>query len=189
MVASLIFALTLFQGLLAAAAALFLLWFLFLALPGLVNGPPFVGTSPERMRTMLQLAELKPSELVIDLGSGDGRLLAASARAGARAIGYEVNLFLVWRSRVRLWQQRLLRQAEVRWGNFWRADLRQADVVFIFGYSTIMARLERKLAAELRPGARFISYRYQLPTWPAEASRDHVYLYRISASSIEPRVG
>ncbi len=178
MVGALITAITLLQWCLGLAAAVLVLWLVFLALPGFMAGPPFVGTPPARLRVMLELAQLKPGEVVFDLGSGDGRLLREAAAAGAAATGYEVNLFLVWRSRFNLARAGLGRRARVLWRSFWRADLSSADVVFIFGYSTIMARLEAKLQAELKPGARLVSYRYKLPSWPPAAERDHVYLYR-----------
>src|SRR3990170_5968369 len=56
---------------------------------------PYVATKRDKIETIIKLAQIKPKETVVDLGSGDGRLLFAAVRSGARAIGYEVNPFLI----------------------------------------------------------------------------------------------
>src|SRR3989344_831629 len=62
---------------------------------------PYVATKKEKIETIIKLAQIKPHETAIDLGSGDGRLLLAAAQKGARAIGYEINPFLVLLTRVK----------------------------------------------------------------------------------------
>lgn len=84
----------------------------------------------------------------------------------------------MWRTRLAALVRGFSSRVTVRWGDFWHADLGQADVVFIYGYSTIMARLEAKLRRELKVGACVVSYRYQLPTWKPEAAHEGVYRYR-----------
>jgi len=173
-----IFSLRVFQACLLLAAAGLVLWLICLiALPGLFSGPPFVGTGPESLRTMIALARLRPNELVIDLGSGDGRLLLAAARSGCRAVGYEMNPFLVLSSRLAISRQGLQRRVRVVWGDFWKAELKDADVVTVFGFSTIMGRLAAKFSAELKPGARVVSERYRLAGWPITEQVDGVFLY------------
>jgi len=56
---------------------------------------PYVATKRDKIETIIKLAQIKPKETVVDLGSGDGRLIFAAARAGAHAIGYEINPFLI----------------------------------------------------------------------------------------------
>jgi len=177
MVEILILSLRVFQALLLAAAVLVVIWLVFLSLPGLMRGAPFVGTRPESLKAMLDLAVLRSGETVVDLGSGDGRLLFAAARAGCRAVGYEINLFLVWSSRWRAWRLGLSPRVTVRWGSFWKARLDEADVVLVFGFSNIMADLAKKLADELRPGARVVSLRYELSAWPAAGRSGEARLY------------
>lgn len=173
-----IIGLLIIQALLALAGIGLMLWLIFLILPAFFGGPPFVGTSPERVQQMMALAQLAPGERVIDLGSGDGRLLLAAAKAGAEAVGYELNPFLVWWSRRQARQAGVAPQVRVHWGNFWSANLNSAEVIMIFGFSTIMAKLSQKLASELKPGSRVISYRYELPGWKLEGQVGHVYQYR-----------
>ena len=173
-----VMSLRIFQAFLLLAAAGVILWLVCLiALPGLFNGPPFVGTGPGNLRAMMDLARLRPDELLIDLGSGDGRLLIAAARAGCRAVGYEMNPFLVLSSRLAVRRLGLQRRVRVVWGDFWQADLGTADVVTVFGFSTIMERLAAKFSAELKPGARVVSARYRLAGWPVAGQSGEVFLY------------
>jgi len=174
--------LVVFQGLLLVAAAFMIAWLTYLiAVPGLAGGPPFVTTKDAQAGTMAALAGLRPGETIVDLGSGDGRLLVAAAKAGCLAVGYEINVFLVLWSRFSAMRHGVSRRVRVRWGNFWKADLSRADVVMVFGFDGIMERLGSKFAAELRPGARVVAHRYPLPGWRPIAEEGRVFLYRKEA--------
>lgn len=72
--------------------------FLFI-LPILYGGAVFAKSDEKLIATMIQLAKVKPGEKAVDLGSGDGSVIIALAKAGAEAHGYELNPFLVWLSR------------------------------------------------------------------------------------------
>ncbi len=171
--------LSVIKALLLVAAGLYVLWLFFIiAAPGYMEGPPFVGSKPEVLAAAAALAELKSGETVVDLGSGDGRVLFAAARVGCKAVGYEMNPFLVLRTIAAAWRLGLAERVRVHWGDFWKADLSAADVVTIFGFSTIMERLRRKCEAELKPGARVVSFRYRIPGWNPSSERDRVFLYR-----------
>ncbi|MEY4744867.1 MAG: hypothetical protein RL272_812 [Candidatus Parcubacteria bacterium] len=171
--------LTVIKALLLVAACFYVLWLYYLiAAPGFADGPPYVGSKPDVVAAMAALAAFRPGETVVDLGSGDGRLIIAAAKAGCTAVGYEINPFLVLRTRLALRRLGLADRARILRRDFWRADLSGADVVMIFGFSTIMERLQRKFAAELKPGARVVSSRYRLPDWKPEEERDRVFLYR-----------
>ncbi|TSC71820.1 MAG: hypothetical protein G01um101438_887 [Parcubacteria group bacterium Gr01-1014_38] len=143
-----------------------------------LQGAPYVPSDPAQVRAMLDLATVQPGETVVDLGSGDGRILEAFARAGAEAHGYEMNPVLVWVARRRIRTAGLIGKAFVHWGSLWRADVRSADVVAVFGVRHIMGRLERKLQRELKDGARVVSNGYQFPTWPVQQSAHRVFLFR-----------
>ncbi|MDP3685405.1 MAG: methyltransferase domain-containing protein [bacterium] len=148
----------------------------FLLVP-LLWGAPYVPSKPAQIRAMLDLTNVRPGEQVADLGSGDGRVVIAFARAGAEAHGYEINPLLVWRARRRIRAAGLAGKAFVYWQSLWRADVRTADVVTVFGVRHIMGRLERKLRRELKPGARVVSNGYQFPVWSVERSADRVTLF------------
>lgn len=156
-----------------------LLLFIFL-IRSMVRGAPFVPTRPEITEEMIRLLEIRPGEKAVDLGSGDGRLVVALARAGAEAHGYEINPLLVWWSRSTIRKLGLRGRAFIHRKSFWGADLSGFNLVTLYGISYIMKGLEQKLQKELRPNARVVSNAFPFPGWPYERKQGPVYLYRRS---------
>jgi hypothetical protein len=97
-------------------------------------------------------------------------LLRAAAQQGARAIGYEISIHLYLIARMR-------GRGEIRYRDFWKADLRDADVIFIFLEKRFMPRFEREIWPQLKPGCRVISNAFTLPAIPPAAS-DGCSVYR-----------
>ena len=127
---------------------------------------PFVPSIMPAVRTMLEEARIKPGEVVYDLGSGDGRLVRGAARMGARATGVERSRTLVMWSKLIGWYTRTPRHKFIC-GNFYKTDLRDADVVFTYLLPEVMERLRPKFENELRPGVRVVSYAFKVPGWTA----------------------
>lgn len=143
-----------------------------------LNGAPYLPTSKERVKKMLDLSELKPGEILIDLGSGDGRILIEAAGRGAKAIGYEINPILVYLTWRKIKKLGLEHKAKIFWENFWKVDFKNADLITIFGASGIMKKLEKKLLKELKSGARICSYIFPLPNLTPIKKEEGIYLYR-----------
>jgi len=165
-------------------AALFFLVMLFLM--SLIwtgsRGGPWVPTSRLLVQRMLALAEVRPGELVYDLGCGDGRVLVAAARRfGARAVGIELDvsrfLFSLAVTRV----LGLRRRVRVVRGDLFRQDLRGADVVVTYLLQDTNDRLQAKLLRELRPGSRVVSNTFTFSGLPLVRCDEEyrLYLYRI----------
>lgn len=144
---------------------LFVLIFLWILIPALYGLPP-VPTKPERIRKALKLADLRPQETLYDLGAGDGRVLFIAAREfGARAVGIEVGpiqCILIW---LRINANNLENQIQIKWENFYKADLRKADVVFIYATSTEITKLAPHLESQMKQGARLVSISADFPEW------------------------
>ena len=149
------------------------------------RGALYVSTSPVRIETFLEAIPLRPDELLLDLGCGDGRVLrAAHRRYGVKALGFEVNPLAY---SIACLLSMGIHGIKVRWGNFWSRDLGDADVIFCYLFPDVMERLASKLEKELKPGTRVISCNFFLPGWHAEkilrpdSSRhnDPIYVYRI----------
>lgn len=140
-------------------------------------GAPYVKSKKERVKTMMRLADLKPSDLVIDLGSGDGLFVIEAARHGAKAVGYEINPFLVWWSRRKIKSLRLAERAKIYHKNFWRANLSPATCVMLYGITGMMEKLEKKLERELKLGTKIISNGFSFPHWKVKIQENGVYLY------------
>ena len=167
---------------------------LFLLLSGLwliipaLYGVPWIPTREKRIRRALELANLQPDEILFDLGAGDGRVLIMAVQEfGARAVGIEigpVQCAVGW-LRSLLSEYRLRRgskqRVRIRCGNFYRANVAEADVIFVYLTSAQTLRLQDKLAHELKPGARVVSIAADFPDWqPSEVDRENlIFLYEM----------
>lgn len=168
-------------GLVGSGLVILLVGVLWLVIPALY-GVPWIPTREARIRRALQLAELQPGETLYDLGAGDGRvLLMAVKEFGARAVGIEigpVQWALGW---LRILLSGCRRRAGIRWANFYKADIQDADVVFVYLTSSQTSRLAEMLAKQLRPGARVVSIAADFPDWqPEQVDRERlVFVYRM----------
>ena len=153
-------------GLSLALFALTLLWILIPAFYGLPSKP----TKPDRIRKALKLVDLKPGEVLYDLGAGDGRVLLIAAKEfGARAVGLEVGpvqVVLVW---MRILLGGLSDLVQVRLANYYRADLSRADVVFIYATLQELMKLAPHLEKQMKPGTRLVSISADFPEWEPSA--------------------
>ncbi len=145
----------------------------------LLTGAPSVPSKRQAVTDLTALINGRPQRAV-DLGSGDGRLMLAVARAGIPVVGYEINPALVAWTWWRIRRQGLQQVARVRCHSFWRADLSDYDLVVLFGITAIMPRLQEKLQRELRPGAQVISNVFTFPDWPVAESRGSVHRYEVA---------
>jgi hypothetical protein len=154
---------------------------LWLVIPALY-GVPWVPTRTARIRKALQLARLQPGETLYDLGAGDGRVLLMAAKEfDAWAVGIEigpVQWALGW---LRIWLTGSSHRVQMRCGNFYRADVAEADVVFTYLTSSQITRLQEKLERELEPGARVVSVAADFPAWqPESVDREMlIFVYRM----------
>jgi 16S rRNA A1518/A1519 N6-dimethyltransferase RsmA/KsgA/DIM1 with predicted DNA glycosylase/AP lyase activity len=94
---------------------------------GAILGAPYLPILRRDSDRLLKLAGLKPGQTLIDLGSGDGRLLKAAAAQGIRCIGYEINPYLVFISRLVCWRYRHL--VTIHTADFWHTPLPPADAI------------------------------------------------------------
>lgn len=128
----------------------------------------FTPTRHQIADAMLQLAGVGPNDVVVDLGSGDGRIpIIAAQKYGARGVGIELDARLVELS----W--RIANEAEVASrvrfiaGDLFAADLSDATVVTAYLSASIMRLLLPKLRA-LKPGTRIVSHQFPMPGWPPD---------------------
>ncbi len=155
-----------------------LLWILVPAFYGL---PP-VPTKAARIQKALKLANLKPNEILYDLGAGDGRvLLIAAHHFGAKAVGIEigpVQCALIW---LRAVASGLGNQIHVRWANFYKADLKDADVVFVYATSKEVMKLAPHLKGQMKKGSRLVSISADFPEWEPTTmdDRDLIFVYEM----------
>ena len=143
---------------------------------------PFVPTPANVVDAMLNLADIKPADILIDLGSGDGRIvIAAAKRFGIQATGVEIDPDLVRQSQTLASQDGLAGKATFVQADLFAYDLRRASIVTLFLTPGVNLRLRSKLLSELRPGTRIVSHRFDMGSWaPAKTIQledDRIYLW------------
>jgi len=156
---------------------LFLLGLVWILIPALYGLPP-VPTKPERIQKALKLANLKPNEVLYDLGAGDGRVLFIAARNfGAKAVGLEIGPIqcaLIW---LRITANGLADQIQIKWENFYKARLSEADVVFVYATSKEVMKLAPHLEKQMKQGARLISISADFPEWEPSVMDEHELIF------------
>lgn len=149
----------------------------------MIIGAPLVPTNQKTAKRMIELLKLKKGQKLYDLGSGDGRLLLLAAQQGINATGIEVNLYAVMWSKLMSYLKQSHRHISVKWGNYWRIPIRDADAVVVFGLPHLMPRFAQKFKLELRIGTKVVSNSFQIPDLKLlkheTVGKDNIYLYRV----------
>ena len=144
---------------------------------------PYVSSPLEQVRQMLRVAKVKPDELVIDVGSGDGRIVILAAEDfGARGIGIELDAELVAHSRSVVAARGLDDRVSILHANALDVDISPADVVTLYLTPQGLALLRPYLERTLRPGTRVVSNVFQIPGWEPVAEslpKEEIWLYRV----------
>lgn len=139
--------------------------------PARVPDIHFTPTRQVIAEAMLALAGTGPGDLVVDLGSGDGRLVVLAAQLhGARGVGIEIQPPLVALSREVAAEAGVADRVRFVEGDLRDADLSSATVVVLYLSTTLTREITPKLRRELRPGARIVSQQFQLHEWPPDRS-------------------
>jgi precorrin-6B methylase 2 len=127
---------------------------------------PHIPTPEDVIPRMLELASVKPDELVLDLGSGDGRIPIAAARDfHAKAVGVEIRMKLVRACRIKIREMGLSQRVKILPQNFKKVNLRKADVLALYLSSYTLNLLVPKFTKELRPGTRIVNFDYPILGW------------------------
>lgn len=139
-------------------------------------GPPYVPTLRRNLEVALDLLELKSGQTMLELGSGDGRVLIAAAKRGVNVVGIELSpvLFIISWLRTRRYRKRV----RLIWGNYFMATWPPADAIFTFMIPRQMARLDKRIEqwrGERR--IRLASYGFRIPGKKAAKVRNGVFLY------------
>ena len=127
---------------------------------------PFITTPEDVVERMLALAGTGPTDHVVDLGSGDGRIVIAAAKLhGARGLGVEIDAKLVEASRENARRAGVANLVEFQERDVMLTDLSRATVVTIYLLPSLIDRLQPKFLDELRPGTRIVSHAFAMKGW------------------------
>ncbi len=142
---------------------------------------PWWRTDKGRAELMCELANVKETDIVYDLGSGDGEALIVAAReCGAEGVGVEIDPIRVWVSKMRIKRRKAENDIKILRKNFFDVDLSSATVVFAYLIPRALERLKPKFLEELKPGTRVVTFVYKMDL-PLIASdeKNEIYVYKI----------
>ena len=146
---------------------------------------PYVPTPRPVVEAMLDLAELTPRDYLIDLGSGDGRIVVAAARRGARALGVDIDPARVSEGYAAAQLAEVGQRTSFRRQDIFDTPIREANVVTTYLLPAINLRLRPRLLTELRPGTRVVTHAFAMGDWQPDAHRivdgRNIYLWIVPA--------
>lgn len=142
---------------------------------------PYVPTDEPVVAAMLRFAGVGPSDVLCDLGCGDGRIVIAAARQhGARGVGIDIDPQRIAEARENARKARVADRVQFECASFFAADLRDATIVTLYLLPSINVKLRPKLLAEMRPGTRIVANYFDLGEWKPDmqASAHHRTLHQ-----------
>lgn len=146
---------------------------------------PFVPSPQEVVDKMIELASVKVGEIVYDLGSGDGRIVIAAAKRGARATGFEIDGDLVRKSEANIRNAGLQDRAAIKQQDILTVDLSPASVVTMYLLPDVNLKLRPNILSQLKPGSRVVSHAFSMGDWEPDKTEivngRTIYLWTVPA--------
>ncbi len=146
----------------------------------LLFGAPYLPTLSSQKKTALELLDLKPGQTLVELGSGDGRMLSYAAQRGIKSIGYELNPLLVLYSKIATFKYRSL--ITIKLANFWAVPLPECDGIYVFLLDRYMLKLHNKITQEITTSVKLVSFAFSIPDNKAVTEKNGMYLYRFTTT-------
>jgi SAM-dependent methyltransferase len=148
---------------------------------------PYVPTSPKIVKAMLELAQVGETDVVYDLGSGDGRIVVAAVKnfGARRGVGVDIDAKLVGEAVENAKKAGVAEKTRFVEGDLFEQDFSEATVVTMYLLPEINLRLRPKILA-LKPGTRVVSHRFDMGDWQPEKTVEiegrKIYLWRVPAN-------
>lgn len=134
-----------------------------------VDAGPYVPSPQSAVTSLLKLADIKPTDFVIDLGSGDGRIVLTAAKVfGASGFGVEIKDHLVKESNEAARIQGVADRVKFITADLFKTDISKATVLTMYLLPHTVNMLKDKLLQELKPGTRILSHDYSIGDWEPE---------------------
>ena len=149
---------------------------------------PYVPTPENVVAEMLKLANVKKTDVLYDLGSGDGRIVVTAAQKyGARGVGYDLNPERIQEATENAKKAGVSARVQFRQQDLFQADLREASVVTLYLLPSVNLKLRPKLWSELKPGTRIVSHDFDMGDWKPDKTVDleghKIYFWVIRAGA------
>ena len=149
---------------------------------------PFVPTPMPVVEKMLEMAQVTPTDVIYDLGSGDGRIVIhAAQRYGAKGVGVELDRNLAQESADQVRELKLGDQVTIIQGDLFQANIKPATVVTVYLLPGANDKLRPMLERDLKPGSRVVAHDIRIPGWrwarteavEVGGGTHFIYLYQI----------
>jgi SAM-dependent methyltransferase len=128
----------------------------------------FVPTRELVIDAMLKAAKVGPTDVVYDLGCGDGRIVVAAAKLGASAVGIDIDPQRIKEAKENAAKNGVTGKVQFRQEDLFEADIREATVVTLYLLPTLNVKLRPRLMEQLRPGTRIVSHDFDMGDWAPE---------------------
>lgn len=139
------------------------------AKPARTPDVPYVPTTEKAVQEMLKLANVKKSDVLYDLGCGDGRIVITAAKLfGTRGVGIDINPERIKEARENAKREGVENLVRFEENDLFVADIKPASVVTLFLLSSVNLKLRPRLLEELRPGTRVVSNTFDMGDWKPE---------------------
>ena len=133
---------------------------------------PYVPTTDRAVEAMLKLAGVTKSDIVYDLGCGDGRIVIAAAKLfGARGVGIDINPVRIGEANENAKKAGVEKLVRFEENDLFEANFKEATVVTLFLLPNINLKLRPKLLQELKPGTRVVSNTFDMGDWKPRGCR------------------
>lgn len=142
------------------------------------NRAPFLPSNKKALKSMLDIYKFKDNDRVVDLGSGDARILTKLAKKNVKSHGYEIDPFLVWFSRLKVRLLGLENLVTIEEKDFLKGDFSSFNVFIIYGIKGMMPKVESKLLQEADKGSVVISNKFTFKNLKHVRSINNVHLYK-----------
>jgi len=130
---------------------------------------PYVPTPQNVVDTMLKLANIKPGDVIYDLGSGDGRIVVTAAKQyGVRGVGIDINPVRIKEANENARKEGVTDKVTFKQNDLFAEDIHEATVVTIYLLPSVNLKLRPKMFKELKPGTRIISHDFDMGDWKPE---------------------
>jgi SAM-dependent methyltransferase len=160
-----------------------------IAQPERVPDVRYEPSTPEVVAEMLKVANVGRNDLVYDLGCGDGRIVIAAGKAGARGVGIDIDPQRIKEARENARQAGVQQRVKFRNEDLFEANIREATVVTLYLLPSVNLRLRPKLWKELKPGTRIVSHCHDMGDWEPEKKIEidghRIYFWTIPARKLE----
>lgn len=162
---------------------LLIIFLCILATAALASEAPWIPMRKRDVKRFIKLAEIKPGQIMYDLGCGDARLVCAAAEAGANAKGVELSLIPFVLANIKKAFSTKRSMITILYQSLWKTNLRDADLIYVWLTPESLPGLKEKFERELKKGAKVVTYVWRIEGWDPvhidkRANEHKLFLYQ-----------